>query len=91
MALSYVWGTCEKDLFVTSNFNDSSPNSDGSLSSAAYAALIQDSLSPVLEDAMSFTESIGERYLWLDHKGILQDNSEHLAYLSVCSSSYWRS
>ena len=66
LALSYVWGETKQLLLEKANLNQlTKPNS---------LRECFDELSKVVRDAMTFTQKLGERYLWIDALCICQDN-----------------
>ncbi|KAL2060689.1 hypothetical protein VTL71DRAFT_9330 [Oculimacula yallundae] len=66
LALSYVWGETKQLLLERANLNR--------LTKSNALQECFDQLSKVARDAITFTQNIGERYLWIDTLCICQDN-----------------
>lgn len=68
LALSYVWGGPQE--FQNLRRRDKALRQPGSL------AQTDNPLPQTIQDAIEFTEKIGERYLWVDSLCIIQDDGE---------------
>lgn len=66
VALSYVWGQTQTFQLVRNNVKDL--RTEGSLDQ------IRPRLPQTIRDAMTFVESLGERYLWVDTLCLVQDD-----------------
>ncbi|PMD41858.1 HET-domain-containing protein [Hyaloscypha variabilis F] len=69
LALSYVWGQVPMFKTVLNNL--------ASLQESGALLIVQDQLPKVLQDAMSLTRYLGERYLWCDALCIVQDDTQY--------------
>lgn len=67
VALSYRWGDSVKFRTMSGN--------TGKLRWPNGLANVWGQLSPTIQSAISFTRSLGERYIWIDSLCILQDNA----------------
>jgi hypothetical protein len=82
LAINYVWGKSQvyrasKSDFV--NWEPFSPSKKWPVCPDQYMDLPVHHLPKTIRDAMRVTESLGERYLWVDALCIVQDDSEELA------------
>jgi len=85
IALSYVWGELVPGVLETKKCNISQLQNVGALDSQPWAA----TMPKTVRDAMRFTKSMGEQYLWVDRLCIVQDDMEHKTeQLSWMSSIY---
>ncbi|KAF2239947.1 HET-domain-containing protein, partial [Viridothelium virens] len=73
VALSYVWGRLPRARYENWNWNIF----DGKSSSENKEVRLPSSLPRTIEDAITFTYRIGERYLWVDAFCINQHDPEH--------------
>jgi hypothetical protein len=68
IALSYVWGKVKLPQTVKSNYQQ--------LTKEQSFSQVGMGMSPIVEDAIQLTESLKERYLWVDQLCIIQDDPE---------------
>lgn len=73
VALSYVWGTATQFRALRSNID--------LLETKGYLNTVVNQIPKTIIDAMTFTEQMGERYLWVDAICIVQDDPESLTSL----------
>ena len=77
VALSYVWGQGPHDYTEFRDLPQSaSSENDFTLLERQPVALTESRLPRTLADAISFTESLGKRYVWIDALCIPQDDQE---------------
>lgn len=72
VALSYVWGRIP-DVLETTKKNFPDLQQTGALASQPWTSR----LSNTVRDAILFTRSMGEQYLWVDRLCIIQDDDLH--------------
>lgn len=70
MALSYTWGRVTTVRLLKSNWR--------ALSTAGGLALVWCQLPRTVQDAINLVRSLGERYLWLDTLGLVQDDQDDM-------------
>lgn len=67
LALSYVWGKVDSVKLLKENFAD--------LQEPSGVAKIFERLARTIQDAITLTKELGERYLWIDSLCIIQDDA----------------
>ncbi|RDL33824.1 uncharacterized protein BP5553_08192 [Venustampulla echinocandica] len=79
VALSYCWGGPQEHSLRKDNLADY----------GTPGALTEERLPPVIFDALIATNALGERYIWIDSLGIVQDDElDKARYLSVMDAIY---
>lgn len=73
VALSYVWGDISRAQYTEWNWKSSSSELEGGIVEIAFPP----KLPKTVEDAIEFTASISERYLWVDAFCIDQHDPQH--------------
>lgn len=81
LALSYVWGAVDHSRLQTLRQNVQALSLPRSLSERNCLKMTGKRVPQIIQDAMAFVKSIGERYLWVDSLCIVQDDPAEKARL----------
>ena len=77
VALSYVWGKCQKTASVSVSYDNTARDWDeDGQTSLEFTQKLPTFIPETMVDAMTFVNRIGERYLWIDQLCIDQTNGE---------------
>lgn len=77
VALSYVWGKCQRTASVSVSYDYTAPDRDEDDQTSPEVIQKLPTIMPqTMVDAMTFVNRVGERYLWIDQLCIDQTNGE---------------